>query len=357
MLVSSLRLLYVGPYNSPHFEDLALAMKDRGHLVRATGAPWGGGLPKDNLTKKGVRVDALPPRATLALRRLVRDFRPDVVHAHWMPFVTLAALVGARPLVASAWGSDVYGGGIRRRLSIRFALRRTAVAMSDSQDLTNRLRELGPRSLRTMVVNWGVDLVDVRPPTAEERGRLKERFGLKQGPVVLSARGLKDLYNPELVVEAFSRVRAAVPEAQLVVKHTSPEEAVPADWRAEPGLHLVGRLSSEEMRDLLRAAEVTVSVASSDSSPRSVWEAMAAGSAVVVSDLPWVHELIRNGRDAEVVALVADLVAAAIERLLADASYRQELVAAARRLVEEHRDRDAELTRLEACYRELAASR
>ena len=60
MLVSSLRLLYVGPYNSPHFEDLALAMKDRGHLVRATGAPWGGGLPKDNLTKKGVRVDALP---------------------------------------------------------------------------------------------------------------------------------------------------------------------------------------------------------------------------------------------------------------------------------------------------------
>jgi glycosyltransferase involved in cell wall biosynthesis len=352
--VTSLRLLYVGPYNSPHFEDLALAMKDRGHLVRATGAPWEG-LPKDNLTKRGVLVDELDVPVTLALRRLIRDFGPDVVHAHWMPFVTLAALAGARPLVASAWGSDVYGGGARRRLSIRFGLWRTAVAMSDSQDLTNRLRAFGPRSLRTMVMNWGVDLADMRPPTTQERKRLKERLGLEQGPVVLSPRGLKELYNPELVVTAFTSVRAAMPEAQLVVKHTSPEELVPAAWRAEPGVHVIGRLSAEEMRDLFRAAEVTVSVTRSDSSPRSVWEAMAAGSAVVVSDLPWVHELIRNGREAEVVAQEAGALAVAIERLLGNEGHRQEMVSAARRLVEKHRDRDAELTRLEACYRELAA--
>jgi glycosyltransferase involved in cell wall biosynthesis len=354
--VTALRLLYVGPYNSPHLEDLALAMKDRGHVVRAAGSLWGG-LPTNNLAQQGVPADELHAPATLALRRLIRDFRPDVVHAHWMPFVTLAALAGARPLVASAWGSDVYGGGVRRRLSIRFGLMRTTVAMSDSQDLMNRLRELGPSSLRTMVVNWGVDLAALQPPTAGERERLKERLALERGPIMLSPRGLKELYNPELVFAAYTRVRAALPEAQLVVKHTSPDELVPAAWLAEPGVHVVGRLSAEEMTELFRAAEVTVSVTRTDSSPRSVWEAMAAGSAVVVSDLPWVHELIRNGRDAEVVAQEPGAVAAAIERLLADEEHRQRIVSAARRLVEEHRDQYTELARLEACYRELADTR
>jgi glycosyltransferase involved in cell wall biosynthesis len=273
-----------------------------------------------------------------------------------MPFVTLAALAGARPLVASAWGSDVYGGGARRRLSIRLGLRRTAVAMSDSADLSNRLRELGPSSLRTMVVNWGVDLAAVRPPTAGERKELKERLGLGVGPVILSPRGLKEVYNPELVFTAHWRVRTAIPEARLVVKHTSPEELVPAAWRGTPGVHVVGRLSAAEMTDLFRAAEVTVSVPRSDSSPRSVWEAMAAGSAVVVSDLPWVHELIQDGRDAAVVAPEPGALATAIERLLDDEDYRQGMAAAARRLVEQHRDRDVELARLEACYRELAGT-
>ena len=352
-MTTSLRLLYLGPYNSPHLEDLALAMKERGHTVRVAGAPWGGALLDTTLPQHGIPADTLHSPSTLALRRLLRTFRPHVVHSHWMPFATLAALAWARPLVASAWGSDVYGAGVRRRLSIRFALRFAAVAMSDSADLSERLRELGPRSLRTMVVNWGVDLSALRPPTSAERTVLKQRFGLGPAPLVLSPRGLKDVYNPELVLAAFRRVRSVVPEAQLVVKHI--EAGGLSLPRAEPGVHIVGRLDPEELADLFRAADITVSVPRSDSSPRSVWEAMASGSAVVLSDLPWVHELIEDGRDAMVVLQEPEALAAALERLLADEEHRSSLAAAGRKLVEHNRDRDVELGRLEACYRELAA--
>jgi glycosyltransferase involved in cell wall biosynthesis len=353
--VTALRLLYVGPYNSPHLEDLALAMKERGHVVRAAGTPWGG-LPEGRLAGQGIPAEELKVPSTLALRKLIQEFRPDVVHAHWMPFVTLAALAGARPLVASAWGSDVYDGGLRRRLSIRLALRRTAVAMSDSDDLTNRLRALGPRSLRTMVLNWGVDLATIRPPSEGERLALKERFGLKPGHVILSPRGLKDVYNPDLVLAAYKNVRTKAPNAQLVIKHTTADELVDPSLRDEPGVRVIGRLREEEMTDLFRAADVTVSVPRSDSSPRSVWEAMASGSAVVVSDLPWVHELIRDGQEATVVAPEPGPLAAAIEGLLAGDERRREMVAAARQLVEQYRDRDTELGRLEACYRELSSA-
>ncbi len=346
-----LRLFYIGPYNSPHLEDLAVAMRERGHVVQASGELWGG-LPPTSLPERGVPVSEIAFPYVLSFRRILREFRPDLVHAHWMPFATLAMLAGARPLVAQAWGSDVYLAGRRHRLELRATLRRTAVAMADSADLLERLRQLGPRSLRTMVVNWGVDLGAVPVPTDAERAALKAELGLAPGPVILSPRGLKDIYNPDVVLEAFARVRAKVPDAQLVLKHGGTESLEPG----RPGVKAVGRVDHGEMVDLFRAADVTVSIPSTDSSPRSVWEAMAAGSATVLSDLPWAHELIEDGRHALLVPATDAAVAEAIERLLADAELRASITNEARALVERTRDRDAELARVEACYRDLVGA-
>ena len=118
-------------------------------------------------------------------------------------------------------------------------------------------------------------------------------------------------------------------------------------------MHVVGWLEPAELAALYRAAEVTVSIPRSDSSPRSVWEAMASGSAMVVSNLPWAHELLVDGENALVVEARPEPVAAAIERLLADEALREQLAASGRSLVERHRDREAELDRLESCYLEL----
>ncbi|HET7760229.1 MAG TPA: glycosyltransferase family 4 protein [Gaiellaceae bacterium] len=344
-----LRLFYIGPYNSPHLEDLAVAMRQRGHVVQASGELWGG-LPASSLPEHGVPVSEIAFPYVLSFRRILREFEPDVVHAHWMPFATLAMLAGARPLVAQAWGSDVYLAGRRHRFEMWATLRRTAVTMADSADLLERLTRLGPKSLKTMLVNWGVDLEAVVMPADAERAALKNKLGLGPGPVILSPRGLKEIYNPEVVMAAFARVRAAVPDAQLVLKHGGADELPEV---AQPGVKPVGRVEAEEMVDLFRAAEVTVSIPRSDSSPRSVWEAMAAGSATVLSDLPWAHELIEDGRHALLAPASADAVAAAIERLLADPGLRASIAAEGRALVERTRDRNAELSRVEACYRDL----
>jgi glycosyltransferase involved in cell wall biosynthesis len=351
-----LRLLYLGPFNSPHLEDLAIAMRERGHIVQAGGEVWGGGLPPSSLPQHGISTNEIQGKGVLWLRRVVNNFRPDVVHAHWMPFAALAALAGARPLVATAWGSDVYGASLKQRLLIRLALHRSAVAMADSSDLVMRLEELGPSSLRTMLVNWGVDLETFTPPSEQQRTELKTRFGVGPGPVVLSPRGLKGLYNPGMIVEAFKQVRAAVPNAQLVLKHGGVAQEMKPEWADAPGVKVIGRIGYDDMAPLFRAADVTVSIPTSDSSPRSVWEAMAAGSATVLSDLSWVHELVENERDALVVAPEVEPLASAIERLIRDRALRRRIVSSARQLVEKHRDRKTELARVERCYLELTAS-
>jgi glycosyltransferase involved in cell wall biosynthesis len=108
------------------------------------------------------------------------------------------------------------------------------------------------------------------------------------------------------------------------------------------------------MADYYRAADVCVSVASSDSSPRSVWEAIACETPCVLSDIPWVHELITHEEHGLVVPIEAKGVAEAIRRLLDDRRLASAISANARRLVETHRDREREMDRLCALYEQVA---
>ena len=354
------RVLMLGPVNHPHVEHLALAMHERGLDVTAAGSAEPD-LPPSLLPGAGIPiVDAPPaPRRTAAgvaahvrwIRTLDRELRPDVVHAHWLcGYAALAALAGASPLVAMAWGSDVLRADRLRTFANRLALRRSRVAMADSRALLERLVALGARREATVLLNWGVDL-DTFAPVNGARPELRGQLGLAPGPVILSPRSLTPVYNPETILAAFALVAETRPDAQLVMKHMGAGE--PLD--APPRVHLVGHVPYEQMASYYQAADVCVSIASSDSSPRSVWEAMACGCPVVVSDLPWVHELIEAERDALVIPIEAAALAGAIERVLGDDELATGLSRRGRLLAETHRDRRAEMDRLADVYRRLGS--
>ena len=350
----------LGPVNHPHVEHLALAMHERGLDVTVAGdvEPQ---LPASALAGAGVRIVASPahPRRTPAgvaahvrwIRRLARDVQPDVVHAHWLcGYAALAALAGASPLVAMAWGSDVFRAGRVKTLANRIALDRADLAMADSVALLERLLDLGAQRDSTVLVNWGVDLRTFAPANGT-RAAVRERLELGPGPVVLSPRSLTEVYNPGTILEAFELVKRAVPDAQLVLKHmgTGRPAGVPE------GIRVVGHVPYEQMASYYQAADVCLSIPSSDSSPRSVWEAMACGCPVVLSDLPWVRELIQPDHDALVVSIEAAAVAGAVRRVLSDRVLATRLAHRGRTLAAEHRDRDAEMDRLADRYRALAA--
>jgi glycosyltransferase involved in cell wall biosynthesis len=348
-----LTILMLGTVNTPHVEHLAIAMRDRGHRVVVAGdvVP---GYPPSVLPAEGVDVRALELPAMPWVRRVAREVRPDVVHAHWLPaYGFLAAVMRLRPLVAMAWGSDVYKATNGQLRKIRYVMRRADVAMTDSADLLARLVDLGADPCHAHLLNWGVDL-DVFSPPADRAGA-RHRLGLGEGPLVLSPRALTTLYNPTVILDAFDRLRSEVPSAQLVLKHIGVGD--PDLGRAlPPGARIVGHVAYEELADWYRAADVCVSIPDSDSSPRSVWEAMACGCACVLSDLPWVHELIEDERHALVVPPEPAAVAAAMARLLADPALAGRVTAEARALVERHRDQRAEMDRLSELYVRTAAT-
>lgn len=359
----TLMLLMLGTVNHPHVEHLALAMQERGHRV-VVGGDVEPTLPPSVLPGERIDVHIAPAEARRTvtglvshvrwIRRLLDDLRPDVVHAHWIPgFAFFAAVAGASPLVVMAWGSDVLRADRRRLAAARFTVRRADLVMTDSRSLLGRLEELGASPQRTFLVNWGVQLDDFSPP-CEGRAAVRARLGLDDRPTVLSPRSLSPVYNVPTIVAAFEQLSRERPDLRLVIKHMGVGERELGTLAHPERVRLVGHVPYEQMADWYRAADVCVSIASSDSSPRSAWEAMACGTPLVVSDLPWVHELIEPGRHALVVPIAADAVAAAVGRILSEPGLAAALAANGRELVERQRDRDAEMGRLSDAYAALA---
>ena len=349
-----LTLLMLGAVNTPHVEHLAIAMRDRGHRVVVAGEVVPGYAPSV-LPAAGVEVRPLELPAMPWVRHLFRTVRPDVVHANWLyGYGFLAAAMRLRPLVAMAWGSDVYRATGLQLRKARYAARRADAVLADSADLLKRVVGLGADQERAHLLNWGVDLEVFAP--AADRGHVRARLGLQRGPVVLSPRALTPLYNPGVIVEAFEGVATTHPDAQLVLKHigtSEPELGRPLPMRTR----IVGHVPYGQLPEWYSVADVCVSIPSSDSSPRSVWEAMASGCPCVLSDLPWLHELIEHGRHALVVRPEPDAVAAAITRLLDDPDLAARIGAEARSLVEHQRDQQVEMDRLSDLYRRTARQR
>src|ERR1700749_3502610 len=175
------RILMLGGVNHPHVEHLALAMAERGFDV-CVGGDALGELPASVLPANGVRTYTAPkgrrglPLGAAAhvrwIRWLLRREQPDVVHAHWLPgYAFLAALAGAEPLVAMAWGSDVLRARALQTLANRYAGKHAALGMADSQALMDRCIQLGAAPKDCVLVNWGVDVSTFRP--AEDRAALR----------------------------------------------------------------------------------------------------------------------------------------------------------------------------------------
>jgi glycosyltransferase involved in cell wall biosynthesis len=355
-------VLMLGTVNHPHVEYFALAMHERGFDI-VVGGNVEPTLPDSALPAAGIEIEPAPvvSRRTATgvvahirwVRRLLRRHRPVLVHAHWVPaFGFYAALAGAAPLIVTAWGSDVLLADRIERLANRIAMRRADLVTANAAHLLEHMVRLGARPARTMRLHWGVDL-DVFAPAAD-RAQARAALGLDEAPTILSPRSLLPVYNIPTIVEAFARVRQTRPEARLLLNHMGPGEL--PDGLPERA-RLVGYVPHAEMAGYYRAADVCVSIPSSDGSPRSVWEAFASGSPVVVSDLPWVSEFITHEEHALVVPIDADAVAAAVLRLLTEPELAARLTRNAHELVAQHCNRAIELERLAGAYARLAAVR
>ncbi len=164
------------------------------------------------------------------------------------------------------------------------------------------------------------------------------------------------VYNIPTIIKAFGEVADTHPEVQLVIKHMGAELLELPPIPHSERVHKIGKVPYRDMADYYRAADVCVSATSSDSSPRSIWEAMACGTPCVVSDLPWVGEMLTPGEDVVTSPVDSARLAAAITHLIDDRGFAENLADNARRVIASNLDREVQLDRLHSHYLRLLGS-
>lgn len=300
----------------------------------------------------------------LELRRFLREFKPDILHAHYINEAGwLCALSGFRPFVLTAWGSDIYVAprtSLVARVLSPFAVRRADCVTADSRDQIAELRRMGAAAHKARVVGWGVNIEKF---SGRSNGQWRAKHGIAEDrTVILSPRRWIRNSNIPMIVDAFGRVREQRDDVLLILKNV---ENSPGGVREEiesriresgngSATLVIGEIPEGELPELYSAADITVSVCSSDGTPVSVLEAMASRSAVVAGDLPSLREWIRDGETGLLVPVGnVEALAARLLRLVGDVSLRRKLGELAREVVEERADHTKELAEMEQVYLQL----
>lgn len=150
------------------------------------------------------------------------------------------------------------------------------------------------------VVGNGVDLSVYRPEPTGADAAVRERWGLGPGPVILGVGGFEERKNALGIIEAFARLRARHPAAQLVVAGGASlldHAAYRARCRAalaSAGLTVgrgmavieTGPVPQAEMPALYRTADALAFPSWKEGFGLCVLEAMACGTPAIVSRQP-----------------------------------------------------------------------
>ncbi|MGV9314733.1 glycosyltransferase family 4 protein [Streptomyces sp. NPDC003691] len=271
--------------------------------------------------------------------RLIRRSRPHLVHAHSAKagLVARLAVRGRVPTVFQphAWSFDAVEGRaaelarIWERYGTRWSTRTLCVSETE-----RRAGESAGIAARWAVIRNGVDLGHFEhrehgpgpgPGPGRERAGLPELTGVPDGaPVVLCVGRLCRQKGQDVLLAAWPAVRAAVPDARLILVGDGPDRAA-LTRLAPPGVRFAGAI--HDIRPWLRAADAVVLPSRWEGMALAPLEAMACGLPVVVTDVSGARESLPPGHDTYGLVPPDDpaALAAALGRLLADPELRARL--------------------------------
>lgn len=302
-----MRIAVVANPESPHVIRWIDSFEQRGHTVRLF-APAGLDYECERRVFEFGRASAAGVWATFNrvrdLRRALREFQADIVHGQFaLNYGTWAVLARIRPVVVSAWGSDLLVAPRMSRsnsLKVRLTVRLADALTCNSKELARAAVQLGAPPSRVHRIVFGVN-TDTFTQVGNRSSHDRIRF--------LSTRQLAPIYRVDRIVRAFAESGLS-DTAELVISSFGPEAPVLRELVSSLGLtsavHMTGRVSDQEMLELYRSADVYVSIPESDSTAVSILEAMSTELPVIASDLPVSREWLGSNGEGGLLVGVGD---------------------------------------------------
>jgi glycosyltransferase involved in cell wall biosynthesis len=334
---------------------------------------------QDGIVARGYDVRFLPgsrARQIVALRRLIRSIRPDVVHTAifeanvvgrfasvgtGVPVMTSLTNTSYDPVREQdpnmkAWKLGVVriiDGWTGRRFTAHFHAITHAVRDAG-------VKELGIRPDRVTVIPRGRDPERLGHPSAERRLAARKSLGIvAEVPVVVTV-GRQEFQKGQWhLLEAAPEVCRRHPGTKILVAGRSggvSDRLMDVHRRLDLGADVRFLGYREDVPEVLAAADLFVFPSLFEGLGGALIEAMALGLPIVASDIPAIREVVEEGRNALLVpAGDPEQLAHAIDELLSNADRRHAFGAESRRIFEGRFTLDRSMEGMVALFERVAA--
>lgn len=241
------------------------------------------------------------------LRKLAAEFQPDIVHLHFLTFLTDCCVqAGLKPLVVSVWGLlnfllDPALGARLQNPALQRLLTAADGVIIESQVLLDHYRRLAAPQQALALIPLGVN-TRLFCPTSESRRAIQRKM-LSIDPetvVLLSPRGWSKVYQHNQILTAYRLARPYFTKPTLLVFlkmvrdiNIKKIEALQQEVQQEAEAHGVAAevrwlppLLYELMPTAYNLADIIINYPREDAFPSTLIEAMACERPVISARLP-----------------------------------------------------------------------
>lgn len=256
------------------------------------------GAVLENIRSKPSRLLQVVPFLVcewLAVRKAVKQFDPDIIHAHWIiPQGLVVRLASRRPILLTTLGGDLYAlDRFPINKLMRWIIRGAAAVTVMNTDMKERVLGLGAAASDVQVIPMGANLTGMtsRVPSTNPAmvrllfvGRLVPKKGLT------------------FLLDALRQLPSGL-QWKLIVVGDGPLRNELENDAQGLSVEFVGVQSRSELRrtyansDILITPSVPADSGDQDGLPVAMLEAMCAGLPVVASQLPGIDEVVVDGHN------------------------------------------------------------
>lgn len=207
--------------------------------------------------------------------------RGEIYHAFTMYYIFLMSLT-RNNYYATPQASEVL---LRMQNSkiycffASFALKRAKVVLVDSHAMYSALKKY---SISSVIHKNGFNIASIT--------RIRNDLSEIKREKILSIRGISDIYQIHKILESRNH---SLPEQSIDFIYPSLDYKYLEDNKGSfiPSDRLLGKLDKLQLYETMSRTLLAISIPKSDSSPRSVYEAVFCGSIVLVSQAEYINEL------------------------------------------------------------------
>jgi len=244
----------------------------------------------------------------LALLKLIKRFRPDVIHAHWIIPQGLTAVAAGKitgvPYIVTTHGGDIYGLQGRFAANLKgYVLRNATTVTVVSRNIHDTIKHRFGEDIQTRIISMGVDSQLFNP--SRKNPYLRDKHNIL-GPFLLFVGRLTEKKGARYLIEAMPAILEKLPNTKLIIIGTGEIRPQLTRLVQSSGLEkqviFTGAIPNNELPGYFATADIFIgpSITAADGDTEGFGltfvEAGMSGCFVIGTDVGGIGDIIEHGK-------------------------------------------------------------